>query len=118
MPRNDGFVGSWIFFGNDFDRGEIRCESRAADLIGLLGMIAFGHQDDPVAGGEIAEGLFDVGKELDFLLGYGAGEANHALTFFFTHWLRAETFKTGNKRASEAGQAVAMRENGFAFDGV
>ena len=64
------------------------------------------------------ECFFDLRKKFNLLLGYGAGETDDALTLFIVHWLWAETFETGDKRASEARQAVAVREDGFALDGV
>jgi hypothetical protein len=60
VARDDGLVGGWVFFGNDLDGGEIDGESGTADFVGLLGVIAFRHQDDPVARCEVAECRLDL----------------------------------------------------------
>jgi len=71
-----------------------------------------------VAGCEVAERLFDLRKKFNLLLGDGAGEADDALPLFFADWFRAQPFEAGDEGASEAGQAVTVRENRFALDGV
>ena len=72
-----------VFFGDDFDGGEVRGEAGAGQLVGLLGVVALGHEDEAVAGGQLGEGFGDAGEQLDLLLGDGAGEAADALALFF-----------------------------------
>jgi hypothetical protein len=45
----DGLVGGWVLLGDDFEGCEIRRQAGTADLVGLLGVIAFGHEDEAVA---------------------------------------------------------------------
>ena len=71
-----------------------------------------------MAGGELGEGFCDAGEELDFLLGDGAGEAADAVAFFFGDGLGAEALKAVDERTGEAGEAVAVGEDGFALAGV
>ena len=59
-----------------------------------------------------------AGKQLDLLLLDGAGEAENALDFFFGDRGGAEALKAGDQRAGEAGEAVAVGEDGFALDFV
>ena len=81
VAGDDVAVGWRVFFGDDFDSGEVGGEAGAGELVCLLGVVAFGHEDEAVAGGEVGEGFGDAGEKLDFLLGDGAGEAADARVF-------------------------------------
>ncbi len=118
VASDDGAVGWGIFLRDDFDCGEVFCESGAANLVGLLGVIAFCHQDEAVTLSEVAEGFIDLRQKFDLLLGDGIGEAYDAVALVLVHRFRAESFEARDKRAREAGQTVAVREDGFALDGV
>ena len=82
-------------------------------------MVALGHENETVAGGQLGQGLGHAGEQLDLLLGDGVGKAcRMRRRFFFGDWRGAEPLKAGDQRAGEAGQAVAVGEDGFALDGV
>ena len=81
--RCDDFaVSGWIFFGNNFDRGKVAGEAGAGEFVGLLGMVALGHQDEAVAAGQLVQCLFHAGQQFDLLFGDGAGKALNALALF------------------------------------
>ena len=69
-----------------------------------------------VAGGELGEGFGDAGEEFDLLLGDGLGKAADAVAFFVGDGLGAEALEAGDEGAREAGEAVAVGEDGFALD--
>ena len=81
-------VGGRVFFGDDFYGGEVGGEAGAGELVGLLGAVALGHEDEAVARGELGKGFGDAGEKFDFLFGDGAGEAADALAFFFGDGVR------------------------------
>ena len=83
VAGDDLAVGRGVFFLDDFNGGEVAGEAGAGELVGLLGVVALGHEDETVAGGQLGEGFGDAGEQLDLLLGDGAGEAANALDFFF-----------------------------------
>ena len=117
--RCDHFaISGGIFFGDDFDGGEVRRKAGAGQLVGLFGLVALGHEDEAVAGGQFGQGFGNAGEQLDLLLGDGAGKAENPLHLFFSNWRGAEAVKAFNQRAREAGKAVAVGEDGFALDGV
>src|SRR5579859_4135838 len=68
--------------------------------------------------GETDERVLDTGEKLDFLFGDGVGEAADALALFIGDRLGAETLKTIDEGTGEAGETVAVSENGFALAGV
>ena len=74
-----------MLFGQDLDGGEVGGEAGAAELVGLLVGVALGDEDEAVAGGEVGEGIVDVGEEFDLLFGDGLGEADDAACF---SWVR------------------------------
>ena len=57
VAGDDFAVGGRVFFGDDFDGGEVRGEAGAGELVGLLGVVALGHEDEAVAGGERRRGF-------------------------------------------------------------
>ena len=118
VAGDDGAIGCRVFFSDDFDGGEVRSETGAGELVGLLGLIAFGHEDEAVARGKVGQRFGDAGEQLDLLFGDGTGEAAHALDVVFRDRPGAETLIGGDKRAREAGEAVAVGEDGFALLGV
>jgi hypothetical protein len=94
VAGEDGSVGSWVFFRNDLDGGEIRGKTGAPDLIRLLCVIALGHEDEAMAGCQIAECFLDHRQEFDLLRSDGVCESDDAPMFLVIHWSRAETFET------------------------
>jgi len=111
-------IGGRVLFCNDFDGGEVAGESGAGQLVGLFRLIALGHEDETVAGGQFGESFFHAGEQLDLLFLDRAGKAENALGLFFRDRRGAETLKTRNQGPGKAGQAVAMGQNGFALHGV
>ena len=63
VAGDDCAVGRRVLFGDDFDGGEMLRESGAGQLVGLLGLVAFGHQDEPVTRGQVGEGFSDARAE-------------------------------------------------------
>ena len=69
VARDHGAIGSGIFFGRNFDGGKVRGQPGTRQLVGLLGVVALGHQDEMMTAGEIGQRFFDTGQQLDLLLG-------------------------------------------------
>ena len=107
-----------IFFGDDLDSSKVFGEPTACELVGLLGLVALGHEDEAMPRGEFVEGLGHTRKQLDLLLCNRARKAANALGCCFGHRLRAEAMKAGDEGAGEAGEPVSVGEDGFALDGV
>jgi len=107
-----------VFLGQNLDRGEVGCEAGAPELAGLLFRVAFGDEDEAMAGGQIGEGWGDVGEELDLLIGDGLGEAFNAAMLFFGEGDVGELLEAGDERVAEAMQAVAAGEDGRVLDAV
>ena len=88
MAMEDFAVSRGVFFGGNLDGGEVLGEAGAGQLVGLLGMVALGHEDEPVARGQLGQGLGHAGEQLDLLLGDGAGEAFECAARFSRSWAR------------------------------
>ena len=87
-------------------------------FIGLLGLVALGHEDEPVPCAQLGQGFGYAREKLNLLLGDGAGEAFNALTLFVSHGRRAEPLEAVYQGACKARQAVAVREDGLPLNGV
>ena len=111
-------VGFVVFFGEDFDGGEVAGEAGAVELVGLLLRVALGDEDEAMAGGEIGQGGGDVGEELDLMVGDGLGEVGDAVALFRGDGRVGELLKAGDEGVAEAVQAVAPGEDGGVFDAV
>ena len=108
----------WVFFCDDLNCREVTGKAGTFQLVSLLGVVAFGHEDEPVACGQLGQGLGHAGEQLNLLLGDGAGEAFNALALFVGHGRGAEPREAVYQRASETRQAISMGEDSLAFDGV
>src|SRR5579863_5822833 len=118
VASEDGSIGGRILFRNDLDAEKIRRKARAANLVCLLSMIAFGHEEQAMTSCQIVECFFDHRQEFNLLFGDGVCESHDAAVLLLIQRDGAETFETCNERAPEAGESVAVREDGFAFDSV
>ena len=107
-----------MFFGEDFDGGEVGCEAGALELACLLFGVSFGDEDEAVAGGEVGEGGCYVGEEFDLLVGDGLGEALDAAMLLFGERGVGELLEAGDEGAAKAVQAVAVGEDGGVLDMV
>src|SRR5579862_4878894 len=115
---DDRTIRRRILFRNNLDRRKMRCEPGVSQLVGLLGVIALGHQDQLVPSGEIRERFIYLRQQLDLLVRNGLRKSDDAPALFFCHLLGAESFKTLEKRPRKAAEAVAVGQDGFALDGV
>jgi len=88
------------------------------ELVGLLGLIALGDQDEAVAGGEVGEGGGNAGEQLDLLVGDGLGEAGDALVLVGGDGDVSELLEAGDQRLAEAIEAVAVSGDGGVLDAV
>src|SRR4051812_47566776 len=52
MMSSKGDVGLIVFLGQDFDGGEVGGQTGAAELVGLLGGISLGDENEAVPGGK------------------------------------------------------------------
>ncbi len=90
-------VGLVVLLGEDLDGGKVRGEAGALELVGLLGGVPLGDEDEPVAGGELGQGWLDGWKELDLVIGDGLGEAEDAVVLFGGDGLIGELFEAGDE---------------------
>jgi len=67
---------------------EVTGKAGTFQLVSLLGVVAFGHEDEPVACGQLGQGLGHAGEQLNLLLGDGAGEAFKCAGAFRRSWAR------------------------------
>ena len=72
---DETFVGWFVLFGDDFNRGEEGFEPGALNFAGLLGEVALGHEDQVMLAVEIAQRLLDTGDDLDRMFGDGLRKA-------------------------------------------
>ena len=93
----EGQVSFGVLFGEDLDRCEVLGEAGAVELVRLLLLIAFGDEDETVAGGEVGEGRGDAGEELDLLVGDGLGEAGDSLVLLRSDRDVGELLETGDQ---------------------
>jgi hypothetical protein len=107
-----------VFFRQDLDGGEVGCEAGALELAGLLFEVSLGDEDEAVAGGELGEGRGDVGEEFDLLVGDGLDEAFDAAVLLGGDGNVGELLEAGDEGATEAMQAVAVRQDGRVLDAV
>jgi len=84
-------------------------------LVGLLGAIALGHQDEMMPAGQLFEGFRHSGQQFDFLFGDGARKSANALALFLGHWRGTQALEAVDERRGEARKPVAVREDGLAL---
>jgi len=118
MSGEHGVVCLRVFFGDDFDGGEVRSQSAAMEFIGLFGVIALGHQDQTMATGQRDEGFPDSGEQLDLLTGDGLNKAVDTFLMSGGDGRGAEAGKALQQRMGEAVQTIAVAEYAFALNGV
>ncbi len=82
VVRGEREIGVVVFFGENLDGTEVRGETGAFELAGLLFGIALGHHDEAVPGSELGKSRSYVGQQLDLLVGDGLGEALDASSLF------------------------------------
>ena len=93
-----------ILLGDNLDGDKMRREPGARQLVGLLGVVALGHQDEMMTRGQFGQRLRHAGQQLYLLLGDGARESANALALFLGHRRGAEALEAVDKRAREAGR--------------
>jgi hypothetical protein len=120
-PRRTGFaavmfreaaVGSMVFLRENFDSAEVRGEAGAAQLVRLLGVIAFGDQDEAMAGGEVGQGVFNAGEQFDLLGGDGLGEADDAFVLVRRDGDARELLEAVDEGLAETSETVAAGDDG------
>src|SRR5487761_766772 len=112
LRRRDGPIGCMMFFGKDLDGAEVRGEAGAAELVGLLGVVSLGDENEAMTGGEVGQGFIYVGQEFDLLIGDGLGEADDALVLFRRDGTISELLEAGDERAAKAVESVAVGRDG------
>ena len=105
-------VGGAGLLGEDFHGRKVFRQSRPAELVALLQLIALGDQDALVARGQRGKGLGDAGEQLDLLVGDGLREAGDAGAFLRRDGAVGELLEAGDQRLAEAAQTVAVRLDG------
>jgi hypothetical protein len=111
-------VGVGVLFGEDLDGGEVVGQAGAVELVLLLDGVAFGDEDDAVAGGEVGEGVSDAWEEFDLLVGDGLGEVMDALVLLWGEGAVSKLLEAGDEGLTEAVEAVALRLNGGVLDAI
>ena len=107
-----------MFFRQYLDGSEMRSETGAMQLVGLLVLISLGDKNKAVARGEFVERGSNAGKKLDLLLGDGLGEAFNATVLFVCHGNVAELFEAGDQRPAEAVKPVTVCAYSVVLDSV
>jgi len=113
---NDLPIGRWIFFGDHFTGRKMMLDAATFDLGSLLGVNAFSHDDEMMAGAEIFQGFRHAPDQFDRMFSDGMGESTYRFMQVGCDGAIREPFKTRDKGLGEALQAVSMGENGLVFD--
>ena len=69
MPPDNLAISGRILLPGDLDGREVAGQTRAGDLTRLLAMVALGHEDQPVPGGQLGQSLFHAREQFDLLRG-------------------------------------------------
>ncbi len=118
MVGDESAVGGGMLLVKDFGRGEVAGRGRNDGVCGLLFEVAFGDEDEAMAGGEVGESFFDFGEEFDLLLGDGLGEGFDAAVFLFSDGLVGELLEAGDEGSAEAVETIAVGEDGGLLNGI
>ena len=113
-----GAIGVGVFFGDDFYGGEVLGEAGALQLTGLLALVSLGHQNDTVARGQVSEGFFYAGEQLNIVLVNNAGKAVDTVDVLVGCGAGGQALITRNKRPAEAVEPIAVGEDGLVLNGV
>jgi hypothetical protein len=111
-------VGVGVLFGEDLDGGEVVGQAGAVELVLLLDGVAFGDEDDAVAGGEVGEGMGDAWEEFDLLVGDGLSEVMDALVLLGGEGAVGKLLEAGDEGLAEAVEAVALRLDGGVLNAI
>ncbi len=119
VVRGEGAVGVVVLFRVGLRRRRSAGRGRSGwSLFCLLFGVAFGDDDDAVAGGEVGEGVGYAGEEFDLLIGDGLGEADDAVVFLGGEGAVGELLEAGDEGLAEAVEAVAAGADGGVLDAV
>jgi hypothetical protein len=108
-------VCSWIFLGDNLDRGKIFLQAGALDLSRLLGDRSLGHQDQPMALRQVLQRLQHFRQQLHRMIGDAMRKAIDLRVQLRRHRLRAQTFKRSDQRMRKAVQSVPVFHNALAL---
>jgi len=114
--RGKAAVGGVVLFREHLDGAEVWGKAGAAQLVGLLGVVSLGDEDEAMAGGEVRQGLVHVGQQFDLLIGDGLREAEDAGVLVGSDGPVGELLEAGDERLAEAVQAVATGRDGGVLD--
>ena len=112
VMSREAAVGGVVLFREHLDSVEVRGKTGAAQLVGLLGVVSLGDEDEAVAGGKVGQGLLHMGQKFNLLIGDGLREAEDAGVLVGSNGLVGELLEAGDKRLAEAVQTVATGGNG------
>ena len=118
VMRGETAVGGVMLLRKDFDGAEVRGETGAAQLVGLLGRITLGDEDEAVTGGEVGQSFGYMGQEFDLLIGDGLGEADDAGVFVRCDGTIGELLETGDERVAKAVEPVTASGDSGSFDTI
>ncbi len=118
VMRGEAAVSRAMLFRQHLDGAEVRSEAGAVKLVGLLGVVALGDEDETVARGKLGKGLGYVGKKLDLLIGDGLSEADDAGVFIWRNRAIGKLLEAGDERLTKAGYSIATRGDGGSLDAV
>ena len=118
VMRGEAAVGGMVLFGENFNGTEMSGKAGAAKLVGLLGVISLGDQNETVARGKVGQGFGDVGKEFDLLIGDRLREADDAIVFVWRDGAVGELLEAGDERVTKTVESVAASGDGGVFDMV
>ena len=118
MMSGESAVGGGMLFVEDFGCSEMGGQARAVELAGLLFGVAFGDEDEAVAGGEVGESFFDFGEEFDLLVGDGLGKGFDAAVLFLGKGFVGELLEACDEGSAKAVESVAVGFDGCVLDAV
>src|SRR5580698_10594097 len=118
VTMDDFAISLRVFFGDDFDGGEVLRQARSRQFVSLLGLVAFGHEDQAMACGQLRDCFRNAGEQFYLLLCDGGSKAAHAMYVLFIHSSGAEALVSSNQGAGKAGDPVAVGQDGCTLLGI
>ena len=112
-------VGVGIFLGGNFDGGEVGRSPERPSLSACSAWLPLVMRMRRWREARIGQGLGDAGEQLDLLVGDGLRRSSTMRSCFSGgDGRQMKALEAGDQRAAEAGEAVAVGEDGFALDFV
>jgi len=107
-----------VFLREDFNGVEVRGETGALELGGLLDGITFGDENEAMTRRELGEGFRDAREQFDLVVSDGIRESKDTLALIVCDGLAGELLEAIHERAAEAAQTATVSSDGGVFAAI